>query len=448
MNKWLPGAILALSFSLCAQTIEPPVVKTQTQPEYPPELKYYLTDHPTVQLSIDEDGVPFALQSTTQIPDNVVQAIRRWRFEPAHQGNRAVAVAVSTAITVRRPLSEATALRRRWTSTKEIDEAYKTAKDLDESGLAALEQKIAQNPGDLTSRLAAVRYTLRHDSAANAALRLHHVRWFAEINPGFELLGWPAATPRRDQAGSEDYEALRRLWLAKLADNPSDPAILDNATNFIRISDPVAAEDALVKAVGEPDHALVLLGELYAFAAMGVTAVDPDSGRPSERQEQRAATPFAGQAREKLAKTENMRLLFSGLNATSGAGDTAFCGALRERAKVYFADARANCETVAPGNSGGGALRIGGNVVASSLIKQARPSYPQEAKSRHITGTVKFEARIGKDGKIHDLELMSGSFALYDSARGAVEKWEYRPTKLNGEPVEVITTIDVNYNLQ
>jgi outer membrane biosynthesis protein TonB len=67
--------------------------------------------------------------------------------------------------------------------------------------------------------------------------------------------------------------------------------------------------------------------------------------------------------------------------------------------------------------------------------------------SRGITGTVKFEARIGQDGRIHDLQLLTGPFALYDSARGAVEKWEYRPTKLNGEPVEVITTIDVNYTL-
>ncbi len=104
-----------------------------------------------------------------------------------------------------------------------------------------------------------------------------------------------------------------------------------------------------------------------------------------------------------------MRLLFSGLNAASGAGDTAFCGALRERAKVYFADARANCETVAPGNSGG-TIHVGDSLQASSLIKQVRPSYPQEAKSRHITGTVKFEARIGKDGKIHDLEFNQRSF--------------------------------------
>ena len=155
MNKRLPAAIIALSFSLWAQTIEPPVVKTQTQPEYPPELRYYLTDHAIVQLSIDEDGVPFALQSTMQIPDNVVRAIRRWRFEPAHRGAGPVAVAMSVAVPIRRPLSEAMALRRRWTSTERNRQGLQ---DRERSGRIGvwrpLRQKIAQNPGDLTSRLA------------------------------------------------------------------------------------------------------------------------------------------------------------------------------------------------------------------------------------------------------------------------------------------------------
>jgi protein TonB len=82
-----------------------------------------------------------------------------------------------------------------------------------------------------------------------------------------------------------------------------------------------------------------------------------------------------------------------------------------------------------------------------NLTKQQRPLCPPEAKSRGITGAVKFEARIGPDGKVHDLELLSGPFALYESARNAVEKWEYQPIRLNGEPVEVITTINVNCSL-
>lgn len=435
-----------LSFGLLAQRVEPPVARTPLEPAYPAEMTYYLVDHATVQLSIDERGVPFALQSTIRIPDNVFSAIRRWRFQPAHLGKRPVAVAVSTVLPIRRPLSEAGRLRRRWSSTEEINAAYKAARDLDEAGLAAIQQKIARNPNDVTSRLVAIGYTAQHDSAANAALRLRHVRWFAETSPGFELLATPEAAPRREQAGTEDYEALRKLWTQKLDDNPSDPAMLDSATNFLRIADPAAAETALLKPVKDSDHAVDLLGELYAFAAMGVTAVDPFMGTATDRDEQIASSPFAQQAREKLLKTEDTRLLFSALNAVSGAGDTAFCMALLERAKFFFPEATANCQH-APPKSAGEAIRVGGTVEQANLTKQTRPTYPEEAKSRGITGTVRFEALIGRDGRIHNLQLLAGPFALYDSAREAVEKWQYRPTMLNGEPVEVITTIDVNYTL-
>jgi protein TonB len=92
-------------------------------------------------------------------------------------------------------------------------------------------------------------------------------------------------------------------------------------------------------------------------------------------------------------------------------------------------------------------MRIGGNVQASRLIKQEKPAYPPEAKSRGITGTVAFEALIGKDGKIHRLEMLSGPLALYQSSRNAMSRWEYKPTLLNGDPVEVLTTLDMNYML-
>jgi hypothetical protein len=83
--------------------------------------------------------------------------------------------------------------------------------------------------------------------------------------------------------GTEDYEALRKLWMGKLEENPSDPVILDSATNFLRISDPPVVERALLGAVeNDTDHAVDLLGELYAFAAMGVTAVNPNNGTSTD----------------------------------------------------------------------------------------------------------------------------------------------------------------------
>jgi periplasmic protein TonB len=92
-------------------------------------------------------------------------------------------------------------------------------------------------------------------------------------------------------------------------------------------------------------------------------------------------------------------------------------------------------------------LRVGGNVQAANLLKKATPTYPALAKSARIQGTVRFTAIIGKDGTIQNLTLVSGHPMLVQSATDAVKQWVYKPTLLNGEPVEVITQIDVNFTL-
>ena len=93
-------------------------------------------------------------------------------------------------------------------------------------------------------------------------------------------------------------------------------------------------------------------------------------------------------------------------------------------------------------------IRVGGNVQAANLIHQVRPVYPALAKQARIQGTVELSAIIGKDGKVQDLKLVRGHPLLVPAAIQAVRDWEYRPTLLNGEPVEVATTIDVNFTLQ
>lgn len=439
------SALFCLSFCLAAQNLVPPAVKTQIDPVYPPGMKYYLVDHVTAKLTIDDRGEPFAIETDQQIPDNVVSAVRKWRFEPARQGNKAVGVEISLDLPVRRPLSEASGLGRHWQQTKEYIEGCKSAQNLDEKGAASVEQAVARNPADVQSRLVAVCYAEMHDSPANAAVRLRHARWFAEINPKFEWLGGPGATPRRELAGTEDYEALRKLWQQKLAGSPTDTAILDNATNFLRISDPDEAAGGLLKATKTPDHAVDLLGDVYVFAASGVTAVKPSGGALEARDEKLAATPFAVQAREQLLKTQNMRLLFSALHTVSGSSDTAFCHALLDRAKEFYAEAQADCDGAPESQSQ--PVRVGGAVIAASLMKTVRPAYPPDAKARGIEGTVKFQAIIAQNGTIKNLELLGGPLALYNEARNAVLKWEYRPTTLNGKPVDVITTIDIHFGL-
>jgi protein TonB len=75
------------------------------------------------------------------------------------------------------------------------------------------------------------------------------------------------------------------------------------------------------------------------------------------------------------------------------------------------------------------------------------PQYPALAKSARVQGTVEFTAIIGKDGTIQQLKLVRGHPLLVNAARQAVEQWRYKPTLLNGQPVDVITDIVVNFTL-
>src|SRR5262249_37622379 len=93
-------------------------------------------------------------------------------------------------------------------------------------------------------------------------------------------------------------------------------------------------------------------------------------------------------------------------------------------------------------------IRVGGNVQKAQLIKKVTPRYPEGAKHLGIQGTVEFTAIIGKSGKVESLVLESGPWVCYEGSREAVLRWESRPTLLNGNPVEVITKIDVNYEMR
>jgi protein TonB len=92
-------------------------------------------------------------------------------------------------------------------------------------------------------------------------------------------------------------------------------------------------------------------------------------------------------------------------------------------------------------------IRVGGNEQAANLIRKVAPVYPALAKQARIQGSVRFQVVIGTDGIVRSLQLISGHPLLVEAARNAVRQWAYRPTLVNGTPVEVITTIDVNFAL-
>jgi TonB family protein len=92
-------------------------------------------------------------------------------------------------------------------------------------------------------------------------------------------------------------------------------------------------------------------------------------------------------------------------------------------------------------------IRVGGNVQAVNLIQRVEPVYPPLALQARIQGIVRFTAIIGRDGAIQNLQLVSGHPLLVEAARQAASQWHYKPTLLNGEPVEVVTPVDVNFTL-
>lgn len=92
-------------------------------------------------------------------------------------------------------------------------------------------------------------------------------------------------------------------------------------------------------------------------------------------------------------------------------------------------------------------VKVSEGVLQAQLISRVEPRYPPLGVQLKMEGTVILHAIIGRDGRITALEVVSGSPFFVSAARDAVRQWRYRPTMLNGEPVEVDTTITVIFRM-
>ena len=92
-------------------------------------------------------------------------------------------------------------------------------------------------------------------------------------------------------------------------------------------------------------------------------------------------------------------------------------------------------------------IRRSEGVQQALLVERVEPVYPVIAKQIHLEGTVQLRAIIGRDGRVNSLQALSGNAILVKAALDAVSRWRYRPTLLNGQPVEVETYITVIFQL-
>jgi TonB family protein len=93
-------------------------------------------------------------------------------------------------------------------------------------------------------------------------------------------------------------------------------------------------------------------------------------------------------------------------------------------------------------------VRIGGEMAKRNLIDIMEAIYPKAARDAHVQGTVKLHLVLAQDGSVKAIEVVSGDPLLQQAAIDAVKQWRYKPTLLNGQPVEVDTTVDVNFQIK
>ncbi len=103
--------------------------------------------------------------------------------------------------------------------------------------------------------------------------------------------------------------------------------------------------------------------------------------------------------------------------------------------------------TAAPKMAAPNRVRVSQGVVQGLLVHQVKPEYPPAARAAHIQGTVVLHAIIGKDGAVKQVQAVSGPPMLASAATNAVRQWRYKPYMLNGQPVEIDTTINVNFTM-
>ncbi len=93
------------------------------------------------------------------------------------------------------------------------------------------------------------------------------------------------------------------------------------------------------------------------------------------------------------------------------------------------------------------AIRLGLGIMRGMVVKRVQPVYPEEAKIARIHGTVTLEVMVTTQGTVEIGRVINGPFALIEAAYDAVKQWQYRPYLLKGQPVEMLTDMDVQFGL-
>lgn len=466
--------LLLLGISFCCwlpagDRTQPPVLLTQVDPDYRALTTGYLVDVADVQMTLDAKGVPFALNSSIGLPDNVVEALSLWRYRPYKKDGRDVPCSFTIKLPIRRAITPFLErhIRRAWTPADErVREAVAKGKQLTAGEAAQLEQDLPKAEALDHSRTSLLIYYAKAlpDAAAARAARARLIAWLIENYADDEILGSPAAIINASGEPLADAEAQARakqLWLQVLRSSASNPVIAEHAVNFLRTADPQKAIQILVGLRPWPP-ADDWLGNVYALGSLAVTALDPQDGSAIGVDQTAARSGFARSAQTALLTANDAKAVLSAMATVESAHASLskaqlwtpehqdFCRRLLDRTRQIYPATTASCDVLAPDPSQFAApiIHASQKVTSATLRKKVAPSYPEAAKLQRLQGTLEFSALIGESGHIEQLGLLSGPLAFYPSTRRAVSQWEYAPTTINGRPVAVTTEITVHFDLR
>jgi protein TonB len=94
-----------------------------------------------------------------------------------------------------------------------------------------------------------------------------------------------------------------------------------------------------------------------------------------------------------------------------------------------------------------GPVRVGGQIKAPSLVERVNPVYPAMAHAAQAEGSVVIEATVDKSGRVRAVRVVRGNPLLDAAAITAVKQWRYEPLRLNGDAMEFILTVTVNFSI-
>jgi protein TonB len=116
-------------------------------------------------------------------------------------------------------------------------------------------------------------------------------------------------------------------------------------------------------------------------------------------------------------------------------------------AVLLMSSAAWGVKTPGLGPDDNGPLKVAQDIQSLRAIQQVKPVYPELARISHTEGSVTLQVSITKEGTVAKVEVVSGPALLTRAAQDAVKQWKYKPTIVNGQTMEVITQVRVNFTL-